>query len=834
MLLSFHWLKQYIPLPNSISAEEVARQLQFSTVEVEKIIHQGEQLNKVIVGKIVSCEKHPNADKLKVCLVDVGGEKITIICGGSNVTAGLLVVVALSGSKVKWHGEGELVELKPTVIRGLESNGMICAADEIGLLEMFPKKEEKEIVDLSSLAPADKKRFAIKPGMPLAAVLDRNDTIFEIDNKSLSNRPDLWGHYGVAREIAALFKREVKTYPTKNFKKMKGQVEMKLKITVEDAQLCPRYMAVAMSGIVVGPSPVWLQSKLQAVGLRSINNVVDITNYVMLDLGQPMHAFDANQLLTIHIRHATVDEVLTTLDGQRRALDPSMLVIASADRPIAVAGVMGGVESSVTNGTTTIIFESANFDASTIRQTSTKLGLRTDSSARFEKSLDPQLCAMALARAMELLQEICPSARVISKVMDEGKLNSPQKTLKIESTFFTAKLGLEIPAPTIINILRRLGFGVVAKKNVLQVTVPSWRQTKDISIPEDIVEEVARIYGYDKIPATLPTFPITPPLINELSALTRKITRLLVSQLAYSEVYNYSFVSEAQIKRLGDNQAFYLELDNPLSQEKPYLRRNLLGNLLENIASNIDYQASLKLFEIGKVFLAEEAGPRAESNSDELLPRQDTWLTAVVSHQADQVPFWASRQVAKMISRELSLFIHFVKANSENLTPWQHPARTAILKCGEITVGQVFELHPRVASAYGLKERVGICSFNLTLLTEMVIASQFNSDPADKSVGNYQPSSLYPQVKRDIAFVVKKDITNAAIVSALSGLDPLIKKVELFDVFEKPGTDTGYKSMAYAIVYSSFERTLMAAEINAIEQKITDVLLKQFEAEMRG
>src|SRR3989338_5643835 len=380
MLISFNWLKQHVTLPNSATPFEVAEKLKLSTVEVEGIKHQGKHLENIVVGKILSCEKHPNADKLKVCSVDVGKEKVTIVCGGSNVADGMMVVVAKSGAKVKWHGEGDLVELKPTVIRGVESNGMICGADEVGLLELFPKKEEKEIVDLSGRK--------LKAGEPLAAALSLSDVIFEIDNKSLSNRPDLWGHYGIAREVAALFGREVAAYAVPEIKEGK---EVKLSVKVEDEKLCPKYLAVAVSGIKIEESPAWLKERLAAVGLRPINNIVDITNFVMLDLGQPMHAFDAAQIVNtksgqkIIVRHAGDGEEFTTLDGKKHKLDSNMLVIANAEKAVALAGVMGGLASGVNDNTTSIVFESANFDAASIRRTSTKLGLRTDSSARFEK-----------------------------------------------------------------------------------------------------------------------------------------------------------------------------------------------------------------------------------------------------------------------------------------------------------------------------------------------------------------------------------------------------------------------------------------------------------------
>ncbi|MEK7189363.1 MAG: phenylalanine--tRNA ligase subunit beta, partial [Patescibacteria group bacterium] len=581
-----------------------------------------------------------NADKLKVCEVDVGQEKLSVVCGGSNVKEGMLVALAKIGAKVRWHGEGELVELKPIAIRGVDSQGMICASTEIGLGEMFPLKEEKEILDLSGRR--------LKIGASLAEALSLDDAILEIDNKSLSHRPDLWGHYGIAREIGALFKTKLKEYSVGKFKKGSG---FDLRVKVIEPKLCPRYMAVGIDGVEVGESPAWLKQRLLAVGLRPINNIVDITNFVMLDLGQPMHAFDAARFschserseeslssmkgkrsfglrpqddIVIIVRKAKDGEEFITLDGENCKLDSSMLVIADDKQAIALAGVIGGEASGVNENTKTIIFESANFDAASIRQTSIKLGLRTESSARFEKGLDPSLCELALRKAVELVLEICPGAKAVSSMIDEAHWHLNRGTIELSMEFLRNKLGVEIKQKEVAEILANLGFGVKAKKlvleryrgNVLLVAVPSWRAGKDIVLVEDLVEEIARIYGFVNIPSQLPIFSIAPPEENKLRNLERRAIETLIKELGYTEIYNYSFVSAEQVKNLGDDLSKYIELDNPLSKEKPFLRRHLLPNLLENIKNNLENYNELKTFEIGKVFSAEDTGVRAETNSD--------------------------------------------------------------------------------------------------------------------------------------------------------------------------------------------------------------------------
>ena len=840
MFLSFSWLKNYVKLPDSTTPSEVAEKLKLATVEVEKVDQQGAGLDGVVVGKVLSAEKHPNADKLKVCKVDVG-EIVTIVCGGSNVAEGMLTAVAKVGAKVKWHGEGELVELKPVAIRGVESFGMICGADEIGLISMFPKKEEKEIVDLSVILSGAKdlgrkldssampQNDKARPGTPLASALGLNDAVLEIDNKSLSNRPDLWGHYGMAREVAVLCNREVEAYKTKDIAEGKN---IKIKVTVEDSKLCPKYMAVAMEGITVAESPAWLKERLSAVGLRPINNIVDITNYIMMDLGQPMHAFDARRLsadpdkIHIVVRRAKDGEEFITLDERKHTLDSAMLMIATdpsaGGKAVALAGVMGGQESGIAGDTSTIIFEAANFDAATTRRTSTKLALRTDSSARFEKSLDPSMCEVALKRAVELVLECCPNAKVASKVVSEGKPRLFVGPLEIPTEFFAQKLGVEIPAKTIVAILTRLGFAVTEKKKYLSVKIPTWRATKDIAIAEDVVEEVVRIFGYDNIPSALPTFSIAPPEANHLRTLEHQVLGALVHELGYTEVYNYSFVSAAQIAAMGDNAGAYVELANPLSKEKPYLRRCLLLNLLENVKNNLADRHELKLVEVGKVFVPEESGVRAEANGDELLPRQDTYLTAVFVQKKNAAPFTEARRAAEALG---SVYPGLAITESNETRIGRHPSRNADMVVHDKRVGSVYELHPATAKNFGIEERVGVVKLNLTLLADMQKGA---------AATTYQPLSLYPEVVRDIAFLAKKDVTHAAVLKALSGVDPLLKKVEIFDVFSGSGIGEGYKSMAYHLTYANPDKTLTTAEVDAAEKKVIKTLKDKCGAEVRS
>lgn len=821
MLLSYNWLKQYLNLSNSISAFDVGEKLKMSTVEVEAVKKMGENLENIVVGKIVLAEKHPDADKLKLCKVDIGHEQVQIVCGGSNVREGMLVALAKIGAKVQWHGEGDLIELQETKIRGVESFGMICASTEIGLGSMFPIKDEREILDLSSVIPTKAEGSLI--GKPLVQALGLDDTVLEIDNKSLSNRPDLWGHYGVAREVAVLFNKDLVEYKTEAIKEGK---EIKIKVEVVDKKLCPRYMAIAVGGVKVGPSPDWLKNKLLAVGINSVNNVVDITNYVMLDIGQPMHAFDADLLSgdkktkTIKVRLAEESEVIKALDNNEYKLTNSDLVIADSEKVVAVAGVIGGENCAITDNTTTIIFESANFSATDIRKTSTRLNVRTDSAQRFEKSLDPNLCELALKKAVELVCQVCPEAKVISKVADESDFVLPVGPIEIDKNLFEKKIGVVIPEKEIVRILEKLGFELKDKKDVWAVKIPTWRATKDISLAEDLVEEVLRVYGYDQVPGSLPNFPITPASLNLARKLERSVTDILVEKFAYTEVYNYSFISGEQIKNLADDPASYVELDNPLAKDRPYLRRQLLPNLLANVANNISHRSEVKIFEIGKVFRNNKSGLRAAENSDELLPNQDIWFTAVYVNKKDQNPFWEARRLLEALGKELRF--DFETVLEEKIPLREHPTRTALIK-SNIAVGVVGEMAPGVSENFGVDYRVGFLQLNLSDLQESGSFKEIN----------YVPASSYPEVERDVAIVVNKKFTHHEIINELQKIDPLLIKVELFDVYTGEHVAADKKSMAYRLTYYHPDHTLVSAEVDVVHNKALSLLQKKFDAEIR-
>ncbi len=817
MKISKKWLQDFVFLPDSLTSEELAKELTLRTVEVEGIEDQGKKLDHVVLGIIQSIEKHPNADKLKVCKVDVGTEILSIVCGGSNIEVGMKVAVAKIGATVLWHGQGEPVVMEKAAVRGVDSLGMICTSDEIGLLNMFPKNDEKEVMKLNHLKA--------KAGTPLAKALELDDVTLVVDNKSLSNRPDLWGHLGLAREIATIYRKKLTLLESPA---IKSGTKSKLSVVVEDTTLCPRYMAVALDNIKVEPSPPYIQKRLEACGIRPINNIVDITNYVMLEFGQPTHAFDARKIKdnTIILRLAKNGEKFTALDEKEYTLSSDMLMIADADKAVALAGVMGGLESSVNETTTSIIFESATFEAASIRKTSTKLSLRSDASARFEKSLDPQNAEMALKRLVELTLKICPSAQVASNVVDNYPKKVETKIINTSYFFLEQKIGLKLDHKKVNDILERLGFTLEkGKKDELKIMVPSWRATKDISIPEDIVEEVVRLLGYEIVPSTLPTFATTPPKENKVRKLERKIKECLALECGFTETYNYSFESPEWLNKLGVSPALHLELFNPIAKDRPLIRRSLIPNLLENVESNLHRFEIVKMFETGRTYTIEEAGERVEAKSNELLPRQDVQLALVYAKKQDQTPFYTLSDALRSLSGRLSTHFEFRSNTNEDLsqTPWIHPGRFAFILVQGTIVGRMCELHPAVAKKLGIDERAAFAELNLQTLSSL-ISEQIS----------YEPLSPYPEVVRDIAFVVQKNIEHATFESALIGLDPLVQKVELFDVYQGERLGEEKKSMAYHITYASKEKTLTTEEIEKVHAHVLKTLQEKFAAELRG
>jgi phenylalanyl-tRNA synthetase beta chain len=816
ILVSDKWLREYVKMKQT--PDEFAAAISLVGPAVERIAYAGADLDKVVVGKIVELGKHPNADKLRLAKTDVGGKVLTIVCGGSNLSEGQLVAVALVGARVRWHGQGELVTLEPATIRGVASEGMICASSEIGVADRFPAKDEKEIVDLSA--------FGYKPGMPLAKALGLNDCVYDIE--VTSNRPDALGVVGLAREAAAatggnFVWKEAKLPRTKNQEPNSASASLgkpiskNLKVSIQTKKTCSRYQAAVIEGITVGSSPVWMQERLNAAGLRPINAVVDITNYVMLELDQPMHAFDEAMVpdRIIKVREAVDGEKLLALDGKEYALKPGMMVIANAKEPIAIAGIMGGEGSGVTGATKNIVLEAACFDSASVRRTGRALNLRSDAAMRFEKNVPQGLTAPALARAVELVLALCGGKLVASA--DEIARRETAPRVSITTKALNEKIGIELAPAVVKKYLTALGFETIASASKITAKVPYWR-IGDVAIAEDLVEEVARLYGYHKLPSIIP-----PGVSGEAPDPVFDIERRVRESLAgagCADMMSVSLVGAELLKQSGEGETPVARIANPLTNDLEFLRPSHRARLLEAVRINEKNFNAGSGFEIGNVFTP-------AVHADEL-PVETLGLGIVVWGRSlsggvgrDQGEiFYSAKGLLERMASALHINITFGKDFPKN--DFWHPGRSVSVHLGDAVIGTLGELTPDARERAGVESRVALA---LVDVAELVKAAKPSAD--------YREPSAYPPILRDIACIVPRKTEHEFIVAAVRAVDPLIVAIELFDHYEGNGIEEGKKNLAYHLTYQSTARTLVADEVDAIHAKVSRMLEHKFHAMIR-
>lgn len=817
--LSYQWLQEYAK--TDLAPEEFARRLSLSGPAVERIHRLADHLNHVVVGRIAEIRPHPNANRLAVTIVDVGKELLEIVCGGSNLSIGQKVAVAKVGSRVRWHGEGELITLGEAEIRGVKSFGMIAGANEIGLFDYFPHGE-KEILDLSFLEK-------VSAGTPLAEALGLADVVFDVE--VTTNRPDALSAVGMAREAAAITGAKFQDKRLAERSKMPplpSKDKLGLTVEVKEKTLCPRYEAVVVDGVTVGPSPWWLRRRLAQAGIRSINNVVDITNYVMLEFGQPMHAFDYHALQdrTIAVRAAKPKETLVALDGVTYTFAGGELVIADKARPVAIAGVMGGQATGISSTTTAVVFEAATFDAVSVRRTARVLNVHSDSSLRFEKGLSTEGTAPALARAIQLVQEIGGGSPA-SGVKDVRAASYKPKTYAFRPAKAAELIGAPVPAAKQFSILSTLGFSMKGRGASVQVAVPWWRD-HDIEGERDLVEEVARIWGYHNLPSLLPNG--VPPVRPEdpLLALEDRV-RDLLSGAGWTEAISNSMVAEDAHAKAGI-EGDQVRLANPLTTDLAVLRTDLLPSLLQIVAHNQEAVPNAAVFEIGNVYLPQSSSARPQAGG---LPPSSAGLPREVSRII--VASWGASPDGEQFQRVKGAVAHLAHALAAGWswgTPGScsalpvksaHPGRRIDLKVGEAVAGTIAEVHPVILAHFGIEARVAVAVLDPDI---------FVKHPARPA---YLPSPQYPGVKRDLAFFAAERVTHAAILAAIAGAHALVAHVELFDVFRGKGVPDGKKSMAYHIVYRAFDRTLTAVEAEEAHAAVVSALThsKLFAASIR-
>lgn len=783
MQLSMRWLHDFveeIPATN----REYAERLTMTGSKVEGWEEEGSELNKVVVGKILELAPHPNADKLQICQVDVGdGAPLQIVTGAKNVAVGDLVPVALDGSSL--HGG---VKIKKGKLRGVASNGMLCSVAELGITTHdFPYAIDDGIFILQE---------DCRVGQDIREAIGYNDTVFEFE--ITSNRPDCLSVIGLARETAVSFGKPLKLH-TPVVKGGHGDVNGLLKVRVEAPDLCPRYCARVVKNVRVKPSPRWMRERLRASGVRPINNIVDITNYVMLEYGQPMHAFDQKYLKEqqIVVRRAKEGESIVTLDGVKRKLSPDMLVIADQDKPSAVAGVMGGEYSGIMDDTNTIVFESACFAGPSVRITAKTLGMRTDSSARFEKGLDPNNCIPALERACELV-ELLDAGDVCDGIIDVNNSSGERRKLALEPEWINRFLGISISEEEMVQILQKLDFEV--KDGV--VAVPTFRA--DVEHKADVAEEIARFYGYDRIPTTLVGGSAQGKLTEE-----QKFERMVndtMQALGYSEIMTYSFISPKFYDKIGLPSDSPLRrsvtIANPLGEDTSIMRTIALPSLCEALSRNYSNRnLSASLYEIATEYIPKE--------SDSELPVEKQ--SVVIGAYGEGTDFFSLKGAVEALLEKARVFDYDVQPTEEYAF---HPGRCAqLLKDGK-AFGVIGELHPKVLENYGLGARACAAVLDFNALFAL-------RDP----VRQYQPLPKFPAVTRDLAFVCDDEIPVLALQKSIAAAaGSRLEKVTLFDVYKGKQVADGKKSVAFNLVLRSADGTLKDEDADAIVKKVRKAL----------
>ncbi len=805
MKVSLNWIREYVALPADLTMERLAYDLTMRTVEVEGYENLAEGLKNIVAGRIAEVNPHPQADRLRVVSVDVGEEAPEqVVCGGSNLEVGQMVVVARPGSKVRWHGEGEPVEIKASKLRGVASAGMICAASEIGLADLFPAADDHEIVDLTGIA--------CKPGQNIAEVLGLDDEILEIDNKSLTNRPDLWGHYGIARELAAIYGSVLQPLPA--FTPESGLPAYPVKI--ENAGLCRRYAAVAYSGLVNEPSPLWLKIALSKVGMRPINNLVDITNYVMLAVGQPTHGFDRTHMKDeIRVRTAKEGEVLELLDGRKIVLSPENLVIADRETPLGLAGIMGGKQDSVLPDTTEIVLEIANFSPICIRHTTQAFGLRTEASIRFEKHIDTQRVEQALGLAAKLFAEIVPSSR-ITAFSDLHPQPTVPPVVNVTLSFLSTRLGSPVSAADVTKRLSPLGFRMTANGDTLNLSTPSWRGTGDVTLPDDILEEVARMIGYANFAYRAPVITLDKPVNQRAVQLDRNLREYLAFRCGFQEVFTYPWVEDRFHEAAGHRLEDLLAISTPPSPENARLRASLVPGMLETLATNLRYFGNFKVFEVTQVF---RPGAMSPSVPQEVLPVQEKFLAGALAGDDAEKLFFEAKGVIGSMARYCQMGPLSFERTLEPV--WaEKKVWLNVVSDGNV-IGSMGLLSLRTMKSAGIRSAQAVVfEINLEKLVPL---------PSRTNVYRHRP--LFPLVEQDLSMILDESVKWADI-EALIG--PMARELEYVEEYRGKQIPTGKKSLMLRVRLGSDEGTLTSEQIDGQMQVIIKKLSKQYGAEIRG
>ncbi|MBI2483094.1 phenylalanine--tRNA ligase subunit beta [Candidatus Uhrbacteria bacterium] len=847
--VSYQWLREFVDV--TLSPEELASQLSLHSVSVERLHRLDANLDRVVVGRIVELAAHPNADKLQVAQVALHAatssrgratrtRTVPVVCGGTNLHGGMLVAYAMPGARVRWHGQGELVELAPTEIRGVRSEGMICAASEIGLGTWFPAEGEREILDCTFLESESRSSSDALVGMPIARALGMDDVVFDIE--ITTNRTDLLGIEGLAREVAVVTGCALRKSAIRPIR-VPRSVRAPLAIRLEDRLGCPRYGAVRITGVTHAPAPWWLRRRLLTAGVQPISNIVDVTNYALLAYGHPMHAFDVATLrrdtraqrsgaAEIVVRRARAGEQLHALDARVYALTGADLVIADAERPIALAGMIGGAETGVSASTQDVVLECAVFDPVRVRATARRLALRTDAVARFEKGIPQASVDAVLDRAASLLLEVAGGVLEARTIV--GAPMPKPRPISFRPTDAAAALGVSLRATETRRTLTALGCTVRARGSAWQVTPPWWRAA-DCTGVHDLVEEVARVYGYHRIPATLPIgqlpIDVLPPAPPQTEFDGEYRVKTVLADIGATEIATYALTSASVIARCGFVPEQCVQLENPLSEEFSLLRPSLIPTLLPVVAANAPVLAKGAVFELANVYIPQTANSASlrkghARTREQRLPREELRLAIAAYDRSTsgEIVLQVKGMVEHCAAQLGVRGIEFTPATSCNLPSgfclW-HPGRTMDVVVAGVLVGTLGELHPAVLEAAGIPTRVALADLDWAACIATGGAPTVLRAP-----------SAFPAIKRDIAVVVDRRTTYADVVRVIASAHPLLSTCAYFDSYAGEGVPSGMKSLAFHLTFAA-DRTLTAEEVDAAGEAIAAQLQSQLGATLR-
>ena len=791
MNLSMKWLNDYVKADMPI--KEFVAEMTMSGSKVETYEYTKGPVEKVVVGKVTEIKKHEDSEKLWICQVDVGTDTIQIVTAAQNVFEGAYIPVVLDGGTVIDRHNNTVMKIKKGKLRGAESCGMFCSFEELGMDNAdFPYSSPDGVLVLNDDPDFDK----MKPGDDVlkAVGLDDISVEFEITN----NRPDCLSVIGLAREASATFKTPLNVKEP-SFKGIDGDISKELKVTVENTKLCSRYMAAKVKNVKIGPSPRWMVERLRACGVRSINNLVDITNFVMLEYGHPMHAFDARYIEgnEIVVRNAKKGETLKLLDEAKEPvqLSEEMLVICDAEKPVAVAGVMGGEHSGIWDDTTEVIFESACFDGVSVRRTAKKIGERTEASSRFEKGIDPINAKNALYRALELI-EILGCGEVVNSIIDVDNSNKIPHKLKHDYKWVNEFLGSDISEEEQISILESLGY--IYDRENHEITVPSVRI--DMLLPCDVAEEIARIYGYNNIPSTIPKLSSRSRVTPE-QKFSDKVIDIMVSQ-GCLETMTFSFISPKSYDkiRLPEDEKRSVTLLNPLGEDTSVMRTTMIPSMAEIMVRNINNRtAGGRYFEIGRTYKPLE--------TPDMLP-VETDVLCVGVYGADE-DFFTLKGIAEEIFAKNGIKAKFAKSAN----PSFHPGRCAEMTVNGEVIGTLGELHPMVSENYGVKERMYVACFDMGVMLK-------NSDSDIK----YKQLPKFPAISRDLSLVCDEEIPSGDIIEVITKTAKNLEQVSLFDMYKGTGIPEGKKSLSYKLILRKNDKTMEAEEADKTVEKVLKAL----------